>query len=107
TASIVEALDRGASQRPRPSLVYVLARAPDAPSAALTASLRKLMRRGIAIRWISTPQEAALSVDGDDDVRRAVTEAVTLRARVARERGERVLGSVGVRVVRGQRRKAS
>jgi uncharacterized protein (DUF58 family) len=106
-AGIIEALERGVSERPRPSLVYVLARAPEAPSAGLAAALRKLMRRGIAVRWISTSQEAALSGARDDEVERAVNDAVTLRARVSRERGERVLGALGVRVVRGQKKKAS
>jgi uncharacterized protein (DUF58 family) len=105
-AAMIEALERGLSERPRPSLVYVWARPPEAPSAALAASLRKLLRRGMSIRWISTPQEATLSIP-DDEIERVVTDAVIVRARVARERGERVLGALGVRFVRDHRRKAS
>jgi len=61
----------------------------------------------MAIRWLSTAQEAALPALRDDEVERAVVDAVTLRARVSRERGERVLGSLGVRIVHGPRKKAS
>jgi len=41
--------------------------------------------------------------DTGDDAARAVGEAVLARARVARERGERLLRAMGVRVVRRER----
>ncbi|HEY3595260.1 MAG TPA: DUF58 domain-containing protein [Polyangiaceae bacterium] len=104
TAAMVEALERALSERPKPSLIYVCARPPEAPGATLAGALRKLMRRGMSIRWISTHQETTLA-PADGEVERAVNEAITLRARVARERGEHVLGAMGVRFVRRQRRK--
>jgi uncharacterized protein (DUF58 family) len=105
-AHVIGALERGLLERPRPSLVYVWARPPETQNAALASSLRKLMRRGVAIRWISTPHEAALSAAGDE-VARAVAQALSLRARVARERGEHVLAALGVRVLRSHRKAAS
>src|SRR5262249_37436160 len=48
---LIDALERGLLERPRPSLVYVWARPPDAPNAALASSVRRLLRRGVAIRW--------------------------------------------------------
>jgi uncharacterized protein (DUF58 family) len=104
-APLADALSRGLVERPRPSLMYVWSLPPDAPSEPLTLALRKVLRRGVAIHWISTPHEEALS-PGQGELSRAMAEAIRVRARVARERGERVLGKMGVRLVRPRPSKA-
>jgi uncharacterized protein (DUF58 family) len=96
---LVQALDRAATEKPRPSLVYVWSPAPEGASPMLVQCVRKLLRRGITIRWIAARHDGATPSDGDE-VTRAVADAVLTRARVARERGERVLRSMGVRWVR-------
>jgi uncharacterized protein (DUF58 family) len=100
-AAVAEALERALGERPRPSLAYVWGRPPESPSTALTSSVRKLLRRGVAVRWLSTMQEDALS-PAHDEVAQAVFAAMALRTRVARERGERALGAIGVRVLRNR-----
>jgi len=99
---LVQALDRAASEKPRPSLVYVWSPAPDGTSPALAHCVRKLLRRGITLRWIAARYEGAIEA-GSDELARVVADAVLTRTRVARERGERILRSMGVRVVRRER----
>lgn len=105
-ARIIDALERGGLQRPRPSLVYVWARPPDEASGALASAVKKLLRKGVAIRWISTSHEETIP-PADEEVGQVVVNAVSVRARVARERGERVLGAMGVRFVHRHRKRAS
>jgi uncharacterized protein (DUF58 family) len=99
---LVQALERALVEKPRPSLVYVWSHAPESPSPTLAQTVRKLLRKGIAIRWIPVRHEKALA-PATDDVSRAVADAVLTRTRVARERGERLLRAMGVRVVRHER----
>jgi hypothetical protein len=99
---LVQALERAANEKPRPSLVYVWSQAPDAPSPALAQTVRKLLRRGMSVRWMSARHERALDVE-TDDVARAVSAAVLVRTRIARERGERMLRAMGIHVMRRER----
>ncbi len=102
TALLVQAIERATQERPRPSLVYVWSQAPDAPSVALQQAVRKLLRKGISVRWMTARHEGAIENDGSDAAR-AVGDAVLARARIARERGERLLRAMGVRLVRRER----
>jgi uncharacterized protein (DUF58 family) len=96
---LVQALERAASEKPRPSLVYVWSHAPDTPSPPLAQTTRKLLRRGMSVRWLTVRHDVALGGESDD-VARAVADAVLTRTRVARERGERLLRALGIRVAR-------
>jgi uncharacterized protein (DUF58 family) len=99
---LVQALDHAAAQKPRPSLVYVCSHPPDSPSPALTQTVRKLLRRGMSVRWLTLRHETALEAERED-LARAVADAVLARTRVARERGERLLRAMGVHVARRER----
>jgi uncharacterized protein (DUF58 family) len=101
-ALLLQAVERAAVEKPRPSLVYVWSLAPDTASVLLTQTVRKLLRKGISVRWIPARHETARESESDD-VARAVADAVLTRTRVARERGERVLRAMGVRIVRRER----
>ncbi|MCU0693274.1 MAG: hypothetical protein MUF54_17925, partial [Polyangiaceae bacterium] len=69
----------------------------------LVKAVAKLRRGGAQVRWMTARQEQAISLD-DSPVGRIVADAVILRSRTARERGERVLASMGVKVQRMRRR---
>jgi uncharacterized protein (DUF58 family) len=99
---LVQAIDRTIAQKPRPSLVYVWSPAPDEPTSALAKCVRKLLRRGVSVRWIAARSEASLETSGDE-LERAIGDAVLLRTRVARERGEHLLRKMGVRIVEKER----
>lgn len=95
-------LERLAARKPRPSLIHVWAPPPDHPRPDLVKAVGKLRRIGAHVRWMPARQE--LSVDLDDNlVSRVVSDAVILRARTARERGERVLARMGIKVQRVRR----
>ena len=102
-ALLVQALERALTDKPRASLVYVWSPPPEGPVPVLASAIRKLLRRGIGIRWIPAPIERGVET-GPSDIERIVAEAVVTRARVARQRGERVLLSMGVRLARKERR---
>ena len=100
---LVQAVDRAASEKPRPSLVYVWSTPPEEPSPLLAQSVKKLLRRGMTVRWVSLHQhDSKLDTieGGSDEAARAVVDAVALRTRVARERGERHLAAMGIHTAR-------
>jgi uncharacterized protein (DUF58 family) len=97
-AQVFEQLPR---ERPRPSLVYVWSPPPESRFDALVTSTRALMRRGIHVSWIPASHEASFGVD-QGAVSRIIRDAGVIRSRVLRERGERVLRALGIRVVRGK-----
>src|SRR5258706_2885428 len=80
TALLVQAIERATQERPRPSLVYVWSQAPDAPSVGLQQAVRKLLRKGITVRWMTARHEGAIE-DDQSDAARAVGDAVLARAR--------------------------
>lgn len=102
-ALLIQALDRALTDKPRASLVYVWSAPPEGPVPVLTTAVRKLLRRGISVRWIPAPIERGVE-PGAAELERIAAEAVIRRARIARERGERVLLSMGVRLARKERR---
>jgi uncharacterized protein (DUF58 family) len=103
TGLLVQAIDRAVDEKPRPSLVYVWSSAPEEPSPLLGQAVKKLLRRGMTVRWIALHRDetkvAALE-PANDEATRAVVDAVVLRTRIARERGERQLLAMGIRMAR-------
>ncbi len=99
---LLAAIERAALEKPRPSLVYIWSLAPDVPSDSIARTVKKLLRKGISVRWMPALHERGTDAESDD-VARAVADAVLTRTRVARERGERLLRAMGVRVVRRER----
>jgi hypothetical protein len=94
------------AERPRASAVYIWAPAPTKP-ALMAKAVAGLRRHGCLLEWTLPHFEAGFSADPK---RRSVLadvadEAVILRARAARERGERILRRLGIRTVarRGMR----
>ncbi|HEX9298447.1 MAG TPA: DUF58 domain-containing protein [Polyangiaceae bacterium] len=102
-AMLVQALERTVADQPRPSLVYVWSPPPDEPSSVLAQGIQKVLRQGVRVRWISSRHEDAIE-PGSDDLARVIADAVLTRMRIARERGERILSSMGARVGHGERR---
>jgi uncharacterized protein (DUF58 family) len=100
--AMVRFLDRLAGRKPKPSLVHVWAPPPDHAKPEFVQALARLRRIGALVRWTAPRPE--LSIDLEDSVvARVVSDAVVLRSRMARERGERVLTRMGVRVQRVRR----
>ncbi len=88
------------AERPRASAVYLWAPAPTKP-AVMAKAVASLRRGGCLLEWTLPPFEAGLA---EDSKRRSVLadvadEAVVLRVGAARERGERMLRRLGVRMV--------
>jgi uncharacterized protein (DUF58 family) len=97
--TLVQVLDRLIKEKPRASIVHVWAPAP-APGEPLRAAVGALRRRAVEVRWSLPPLDSGLG--GDRDRRSAVAdvveEAVRVRARVSKARGERLLRRLGVQV---------
>ncbi len=97
-------LERLRIERKRPSLVHVWAPPPAHPE-TFAPRVGALRARGAEVRWTLPPFEAGLGGAGDAARRPQSTEAaiaedaVRMRARVTRERGERLLRRLGARVV--------
>jgi uncharacterized protein (DUF58 family) len=99
-AQIARALIRVRRERPRASIVYVWSPPPDTfARAELERALRKFPKRQLELFWISMDHEP--SVPRSDAMQAAaVADAVAIRVRIARERGERLLRAMGLRVTR-------
>jgi uncharacterized protein (DUF58 family) len=99
-STLGQALQRLRSERPRPSVVHVWA-PPPANSVAMARRVASLRRRGTEVRWTLPPFEAGLELDRAQApvaVARIADEAVAIRARASRDRGERTLRALGVRI---------
>jgi uncharacterized protein (DUF58 family) len=99
-ATTAQALDRLRSEKRRPSVVHVWAPAP-LQGPAMGKRVAALRRRGVEVRWTLPLFEAGI---GQEVTRRSsiasiADEAVRFRARATRERAERALRRLGVRVV--------
>ena len=93
-ASIAAAIDKMLRDKLKPSIVYVWAPAPNAPT-VLGQAVRKLRNRHVDVRWLQPAID--LEPTPGDAVQDAVFEAVRVRAEVAQERGARVLKKLGAR----------
>ncbi len=100
--AIARFLDRLPTRKPRPSLVHVWSPPPDHARKDLVRAVGKLRRIGAQIRWMPTRQEHSVSL-GPDVVSQVVSDAVVLRSKTARQRGERVLARMGIKVQRVRR----
>lgn len=92
TASILAKI---ASHKPRPTLVYFFG-----PTSLATGEvvplLRRLHRRGVGVRFISSYEDLAASPPPSRSVEEAITEAVVLRREAAHARGARALARLGI-----------
>jgi uncharacterized protein (DUF58 family) len=93
-AAIAGAIDKMMREKLRPSIVYVWAPAPNAPT-LLGQAVRKLKNRHVDVRWLQPAID--LEPAPGDLVQGAVFDAVRVRAEVAQERGARVLKKLGAR----------
>ena len=93
-ASIAAAIDKMLHDKLKPSIVYVWAPAPNAPT-VLGQAVRKLRNRHVDVRWLQPAID--LEPAPGDAVQDAGFEAVRVRAEVAQERGARVLRKLGAR----------
>jgi len=101
--TLASVLDRLATEKPRASLAHVWAPPPVRPE-LMARAIRGLRARRIELRWSLPPFEAGVGTQRDrrSPVADAVDEAVRMRARATRSRGERLLRRLGVRfVIRG------
>jgi len=125
-AALIEALLHITKVKPRPSLVHVVATAPDeAALPKIGDALRRVMRGGATVSWSSPPLDPALSPPWDDpprpppddegplfpslarrvppavtEVASIAAEAVRVRARASQARREAGLRRLGIRVIR-------
>jgi len=92
---LVQALTRLASQRPEPTLVYVLSPAPTPGSRqGVMEALRRRKKRRTQLIWESIAPE--LSVDAPEGSAFAAARAIVRRAELNRSEGERALRRAGV-----------
>ena len=101
--TLTRMLDRIAQRKPRASLVHVWSAAPERQNPELRHAVIRLRKGGASVRWITAHQEESVLVLDDRAVSRVVADAVVLRSRTARERGERNLRGMGIRVERIRR----
>ncbi len=100
--TLARVLDRFATEKPHPSIVHIWAPAPR-HWAGMAKPVAALRRRGVDSRWTLPAFEAGL--EGEDVAGRGaaladvVDEAVRIRARASRAKGERALRRLGVRVM--------
>lgn len=88
-------------QRPHASVIYLWSPAPDAfARAELGRVLRQFPQRRANLVWVSMDHEPSLPERAESPQADAVAEAVALRLKIARQRGERVLRGLGIRVAK-------
>jgi uncharacterized protein (DUF58 family) len=110
-AALAQVVDKLVAEKPRPSVLHIWAPAPGRASPVINA-LRKAKNLRCEVRWTTPSFEVSvgeMAARADEstpsdvraamDVRSAVDEAVRVRARASRVRGERLLRQLGVRVV--------
>jgi len=103
-ASLAVALEQLAGQKPRPSHVHVWAPAP-ARAETMTQALARLRAARARVLWTLPAFESGVGADPSrrSPVADAVDEAVRVRAKAARWRGERLLRRLGVHVLAPRR----
>ncbi len=103
--AMVRFLEKLSVRKPRPSLVHVWSPPPDRAQPDLLRAVGKLRRVGAKVCWMTPRQELSVELD-DRRVSQVVGNAVVLRAKTARKRGERVLARMGVKVQRVRKAKS-
>lgn len=101
--ALARMLERIAQRKPKASLVHVWSPAPEHQRPELQHAVIRLRKAGATVRWITAHQEESVLALDDRAVSRVVADAVVLRSRTARERGERTLRHMGIRVERVRR----
>jgi uncharacterized protein (DUF58 family) len=107
-AALAAILEKLASEKKRPSVAHVWAPAPGR-SGPVAAGLRRLRAKRCEVRWTvptfegSVPEGAPAGA-APETVAQSVAEAVRIRARASRVRGERTLRKLGVRAAVFERR---
>ena len=97
---LAAALTRAVQERPSPSLIYVWSPPPDLKARPeIERALSALPRRRVELRWVAIRLGTHLPRAGSP-VMPAVADALSIRARVAEERGNKALRSMGVHVER-------
>jgi uncharacterized protein (DUF58 family) len=98
--TLAQVLDKLATEKPRASIVHVWAPAP-AQAETSARAIAALRRHRIDVRWTLPAFDAGVGADRErrSPVADAVDDAVRLRARATRTRGERMLRRLGVRVI--------
>lgn len=98
--TLAHVLDRLATEKPHASVVHVWAPAPTRADIAARA-IASLRRRRVELRWSLPTYDAGVGSERDrrSPVADVVDEAVRVRARATRARGERILRRLGVRIV--------
>jgi hypothetical protein len=112
-AQLAHLLDKLALLKPRATVVHVWAPPPGRGS-ALLKSIQKLRAQRVTVRWTTplfehgiAPLEPQAEGGAIGSVESAVVDAVLVRARASRERGERLLRQVGARPVHTGPRKGA
>ncbi len=97
---LARVLDRLSSEKPRARVVHVWG-PPPTNVLAMAKPVASLRRRGLDVRWTLPRFDAGIGGEGprDSAIAGVVREAVRGRARASREKGERVLRRLGVRVI--------
>jgi uncharacterized protein (DUF58 family) len=103
--TLAQTLEQLRRERPRPSVIYVWAPAPESPAPPeLAQALAQHPRRRMDLRWV--PLRAVPSITEAAPLTRAVAYAVGERVRLAEARGEQALRRLGVPVVPDRERRA-
>ena len=97
--TLVQVLDKLVTEKPHASVVHVWAPAPQKPE-GLAHVVAALRRRRIEVRWSLPPFDAGIGAEKErrSPVADVVDEAVRVRARSTRTRGERLLRRLGIKV---------
>ncbi len=103
-ATLGSVLERLATEKPRASAIHIWAPPPakaDGVDKAMGQAIAALRARRVALRWSLPPFEAGVGAERDrrSAVADVVDEAVRVRARATRARGERLLRKLGIHVV--------
>ena len=93
--TLAQSLDKVLREKLRPSVVYVWAPAPE-DGTVLAQAVRRLRARHVDVRWVQ-PTIDLSEGESPDAVKRAVFDAVRMRAEVQQERGVRALRKLGAR----------
>ena len=98
-------LDELSRKKRKPSFIIVIAPAPEPVPPPLATAIRRL---GAAkVSWEPVKGEVGLpALDDGSAERRALLAAMTVRIRLHRERGERALRRLGVRIAKPRRRRS-